>query len=160
MDPRLTAIENTPENQVFSIVFYPDRIYHARYLNATRSPRYRYYVHEVRNKVDNMAMKGQVYFDGALLAHFLHIEYRASRLVELVRGKERVLKDCVLAYVKVIHKQPSKSADAMVRLDYDDWIGAYQVWIWGSLEPPPTIRREAKVAAMMGREGSFTRVRR
>jgi mannose-6-phosphate isomerase-like protein (cupin superfamily) len=160
MDPRFTAIENTPENQVFAIVFYPDRIYHARYLNATRSPRYRYYVHEVRNKVDNMALKGQVYFDGTLLAHFLRIEYRASRLVELAREKERFLKNCVLAYVKVIHEDPSKSADAIVRLHYDNWIEAYQVEIWDSLEPPPTKHHDAKVSAMMGREGSIIRIRK
>src|SRR3954471_11532681 len=98
MDSRFTDIQNRPENQIFSIVFYPDRIYHAQYLNATRSPRYRYYVHEVRHKVDNVVLKGQVYLDGTLLARFIRIEYRASRLVELAREKERFLKDQVLAY--------------------------------------------------------------
>src|ERR1041384_1041364 len=37
-----------PDFETFKIVFYPDRIYHAAYLNATRSPRYRYNVHEDR----------------------------------------------------------------------------------------------------------------
>src|SRR5215813_2393831 len=130
MDARFNAIETRPENQIFSIVFYPDRIYHAQYLNATRSPRYRYYVHEVRNKVDSMVLKGQVFFDGTMLANFVRIEYRASRLVELAREKERFLKNCVLAYVKLDHREPAKSAEAMVRLHWDNWIDAFQVEIW------------------------------
>jgi hypothetical protein len=64
MDPRFTDIQNRPENEIFAVVFYPDRIYHAEYLNATRSSRYRYYVHEVRNKMDITVMKGQVFLDG------------------------------------------------------------------------------------------------
>jgi mannose-6-phosphate isomerase-like protein (cupin superfamily) len=160
MDSRFTSIESRPENQIFSIVFYPDRIYHAQYLNATRSPRYRYYVHEVRNKVDSMVLKGQVFFDGTVLANFVRIEYRASRLVELAREKERFLKDGVLAYVKLDHRDQARNAEAMVRLHYDNWINAYQVEIWDNLEPPPTKHHDAKVEAMMGREGSITRVRR
>ncbi|EEF62300.1 cupin domain-containing protein [Pedosphaera parvula] len=160
MDPRFTEIENRPENQIFSIVFYPDRIYHAQYLNATRSPRYRYYVHEVRNKVDNAVLKGQVFLDGALLARFIRIEYRASRLVELAREKERFLKDRVLAFIKVNHEDPAKNAEGMVRLHYDAWIGAFQAEIWDNLEPPPTKHHDAKVESMMGRDGSITRIRR
>ena len=60
MDQAFNDIQNRPENSIFSIVFFPDRIYHAQYLNATRSTRYRYYVHEVRNALDNMVMKGRV----------------------------------------------------------------------------------------------------
>jgi hypothetical protein len=37
MDPRFDSIFTSPENAIFKIVFYPDRIYHAEYLNATRS---------------------------------------------------------------------------------------------------------------------------
>jgi hypothetical protein len=157
MDSRFTAIQNRPENEIFSIVFFPDRIYHARYLNATRSSRYRYYVHEVRNQVDVMAMKGLVFLDGNLLARFIRIEYRASRLVELAREKERFLKDHLLAYVKLLHRDSSRNADAIVRLHLDAWINAYQVEIWDNLEPPPTRHHDAKVANMMGREGSITR---
>ena len=51
MDPRFNDIFTRPENAIFRVVFYPDRIYHAQYLNATRSPRYRYNVREVRNVV-------------------------------------------------------------------------------------------------------------
>src|ERR1700757_588744 len=97
MNALFDAIQNRPENSIFSIVFFPDRIYHAQYLNATRSPRYRYYVHEVRNAFDNMAMKGLVFCDGNLLAGFIRLEYRASRLVEQAREKERFLRDSVLA---------------------------------------------------------------
>lgn len=159
MDPRFTAIQDRPENAIFSIVFFPDRIYHARYLNATRSSRYRYYVHEVRNKVDNTVMKGLVFLDGNLLARFVRLEYRASRLVEQAREKERFLKDYLLVYVKLLHQDASKNADATVRLHFDAWINAYQVEIWDNLEPPPTKHHDAKVANMMGREGSITRVR-
>jgi hypothetical protein len=125
MDARFNEIQNRPENSIFSLVFYPDRIYHAEYLNATRSPRYRYYVHEVRNKLDNMVMKGYVFLDGTLLSRFLRVEYRASRLVEQAREKERFLQGSVLAYVKLLHRDPAKSAEATVRLHYDRWVNAY-----------------------------------
>jgi oxalate decarboxylase/phosphoglucose isomerase-like protein (cupin superfamily) len=159
MNYAFNAIQNTPENQVFSIVFFPDRIYHAQYLNATRCSRYRYYVHEVRNALDSMIMKGLVFLDGQLLARFLRLEYRASRLVEQAREKERFLKDCVLANVSLIHADVTKNASARVRLHLDAWIDAYQVEIWDNLEPPATKHHNAKVANMMGREGSITRVR-
>ena len=159
MDPRFQQIQNSPENSVFAIVFFPDRIYHAQYLNATRSARYRYYVHEVRNALDNMVMKGLVFLDGNRLARFLRVEYRASRLVEQAREKERFLRDSVLVNVGVKHRDPDKNAQAMVRMHYDNWIDAYQVEIWDSLEPPTTKHHDIKVANMMGREGSITRVR-
>jgi oxalate decarboxylase/phosphoglucose isomerase-like protein (cupin superfamily) len=159
MDPRFQQIQNSPENSVFAIVFFPDRIYHAQYLNATRSARYRYYVHEVRNALDNMVMKGLVFLDGNLLARFLRVEYRASRLVEQAREKERFLRDSVLANVGVKHLDPTKNAQAMVRMHYDNWIDAYQVEFWDSREPPATKHHDIKIANMMGREGSITRVR-
>ena len=58
MDVRFNDIFTSPENQIFKVVFYPDRIYHAAYLNATRSPRYRYNVQEVRNQLDIGVLKG------------------------------------------------------------------------------------------------------
>ena len=80
MDPRFDEVFSdrftNPENETFKVVFYPDRIYHAQYLNATRSPRYRYNVHEVRNQLDIAVLKGQVYMDGVYLCNFLRIEYR------------------------------------------------------------------------------------
>lgn len=159
MDQAFNEIQNRPENSVFSIVFFPDRIYHAQYLNATRSSRYRYYVHEVRNALDNMVMKGRVFLDGSLLARFLRIEYRASRLVEQAREKDRFLRDMVLANVTVRHQDPTRNASALVRLHFDNWIDAYQVEIWDSLEPSPTKHHDIKVANMMGREGSITCIR-
>jgi oxalate decarboxylase/phosphoglucose isomerase-like protein (cupin superfamily) len=160
MNALFDAIQNRPENSIFSIVFFPDRIYHAQYLNATRSPRYRYYVHEVRNIVDLTVMKGLVFLDGNLLARFIRVEYRASRLVEQARERERFLQGQLLVHLKLLHKDDSKNADATVRMFYDNWINAYQVEIWDSLEPPPTKHHDAKIANMMGREGSITRVRR
>ena len=159
MDRAFNEIQNRPENSVFAIVFFPDRIYHAEYLNATRSSRYRYYVHEVRNALDNMVMKGKVFLDGNLLARFLRIEYRASRLVEQAREKDRFLRDTVLANVAVKHRDPTRNASALVRLHFDNWIDAYQVEIWDTLEPPPTKHHDIKIANMMGREGSITRIR-
>jgi mannose-6-phosphate isomerase-like protein (cupin superfamily) len=159
MDAAFNEIQQRPENSIFAIVFFPDRIYHAEYLNATRSSRYRYYVHEVRNALDNMVMNGLVFLDGNRLAHFLRIEYRASRLVEQAREKERFLRDTVLVNVAVKHRDPAKNASAMVRLHYDNWINAYQAEIWETLEPPPTKHHDIKVVNMFGREGSITRVR-
>jgi oxalate decarboxylase/phosphoglucose isomerase-like protein (cupin superfamily) len=159
MQQAFDDIQNRPENSIFAIVFFPDRIYHAQYLNATRSPRYRYYVHEVRNALDNMVMKGLVFLDGNLLARFVRLEYRASRLVEQAREKERFLRDNVLANVGLQHRDAGKNAQAMVRLHYDNWIDAYQVEIWDTLEAPATKHHDIKVASMMGREGSITRVR-
>jgi oxalate decarboxylase/phosphoglucose isomerase-like protein (cupin superfamily) len=159
MDQRFSELQNRVENSIFSIVFFPDRIYHAQYLNATRSVRYRYYVHEVRNKLDNMVMKGRVFFDGNLLGNFMRIEYRASRLVEQAREKNRFLRDSVLANVTVHHSDPARDASASVRLHFDQWIDAYQVEIWEKLEPPPTKHHDVKVTNLMGRESSITRIR-
>ena len=87
MDSRFNDIFNKPENSIFRVVFFPDRIYHAQYLNATRSLRYRYNVQEVRSKVDITVLKGEVYMDGLFYTNFLRIEYRGRRLVELAREK-------------------------------------------------------------------------
>ena len=54
MDPRFGALATHPSNDIFQVVFFPDRIYHAQYLNATRSPRYRYNVQEVRSKAERL----------------------------------------------------------------------------------------------------------
>ena len=50
MDRRFNEIAVDPVNSIFEVMFFPDRIYHAQYLNATRSVRYRYVVQEVRGK--------------------------------------------------------------------------------------------------------------
>lgn len=159
MNPSFNDIESRPENEIFSIVFYPDRIYHAQYLNATRSPRYRYYVGEVRNKHDLTVLKGMVFLDGVYLCNFLRIEYRASRLVEVARQKERFLVDKVVAYVKLLHTDPSKAADAMVTLHWCPWIDAFQAEVWETLEAPATKRHDVKVAQLMGAGAQITRLR-
>lgn len=159
MNGEFENIQNTPDNQIFQVVFFPDRVYHARYLNATRCSRYRYYVHEVRNAWDSTLMKGLVFLDGQLLANFIRLEYRVSRLVETAREQERFLKDNLLASISLIHADPSKNATALVRMRLDAWIDAYQVEIWDSLEPPATKHHDVKVTNMMGREGSITKVR-
>src|SRR3954447_23822888 len=101
MDPKFNEIFTSPENSIFQVVFFPDRIYHAQYLNATRSPRYRYNVQEVRNKGDAHVLKGEVYLDGRFLSNFMRIEYRASRLTELVREKSRFIRHKVKAYIRL-----------------------------------------------------------
>jgi hypothetical protein len=35
VDTRFEQIFTQPENEIFRVVFFPDRIYHARYLNAS-----------------------------------------------------------------------------------------------------------------------------
>jgi mannose-6-phosphate isomerase-like protein (cupin superfamily) len=159
MDTGFEAIQQRPENSIFSIVFFPDRIYHAPYLNATRSSRYRYYVHQVRSQVDITVMTGYVFFDGVLFANFLRVEYRASRLTELVREKERFLNESVLANIKVGHKDATRNGQAWLKLHYDPWINAYQAEVWDTLEAPLTKAHDSKVVNMMGRTGSITRLR-
>jgi mannose-6-phosphate isomerase-like protein (cupin superfamily) len=159
MNPSFEAIQLRPENAVFCIVFYPDRIYHAQYLNATRSPRYRYYVAEVRNRLDITIMKGMVFLDGVFLCNFLRVEYRASRLVEQARQRERFLRSKVVASIRLLPLDSSKSASATVQMHYDEWIAAYQVEIWQTLEAPPTQHHDIKVANIMGANNEITRVR-
>ena len=60
MDTRFDAINSTVENSIFHVVFFPDRIYHAQYLNATRSERYRYNVREVRGQGDITVLKAEL----------------------------------------------------------------------------------------------------
>ena len=101
MDARFNDIFTSPENAIFKVVFFPDRIYHAQYLNATRSPRYRYNVQEVRGAVDIQVLKGEVSLDGVFLCNFLRLEYRAGRLVEQVRERGRFVRDQVMAWMRL-----------------------------------------------------------
>ncbi len=147
-----------PDFETFKIVFYPDRIYHAAYLNATRSPRYRYNVHEVRNALDITVMKGQVYMDGIFLCNFLRLEYRASRLVELARVKDRFLGNEIIAWLKLMPDNVAPQ-EAQAKLCFDRWVSAYQVEIWETLEPPPGKKHDFAVLDLMGRDGSIIKVR-
>jgi mannose-6-phosphate isomerase-like protein (cupin superfamily) len=158
MDPRFNAIFTSPENSVFKVVFYPDRIYHAQYLNATRSPRYRYNVVEVRSEVDITLLKCEVFLDGRFLCNALRIEYRAGRLVEQAREKNRFLRDQLIAEIDVLPEGGGAAVAATVKLHYDEWIDAYQAEIWETLEPPRTGSHDIKVLDMMGKEGSITTV--
>ena len=158
MDSRFNDIFTSPENQVFQVVFYPDRIYHAQYLNASRSPRYRYNVQEVRSYVDIVVLKGEVYMDGNYLCNFLRIEYYATRLIEQAREKNRFVRDEALAWVKVQPTNPVNTAEATVKLSYCPWVDAHQVEIWETLEPPQAQSHDFTVLDLMGRSGSITRV--
>jgi len=157
MDPRFDEIATDPWNQVFQVVFFPDRIYHAQYLNATRSPRYRYNVREVRGKADINVLKGEVYLDGIRLCNFIRLEYRASRLVETARERNRLLGSSVLAELRIA-PQTGPAAQARVRLGYCPWINAYQVECWETLEPPHGKRHDYQVLDLMGAGGQITRV--
>lgn len=146
-----------PDHSVFKVVFYPDRIFHAAYLNATRSPRYRYNVREVHEKVDITALKGEVFLDGTFLCNFLRIEYRASRLVELARQRGRLLGPRIGGWIKLLHDDPAKAAEATIELEYCRWTDAYQVEIWATIDAPPGQRHDFSVLDQMGRRGAITR---
>lgn len=181
-------IYSSPENQIFKVVFFPDRVFHAQYLNAARAPhRYRYAVSDARSVLDISVLKAQVFLDGHKAANLLRIEYRAGRLIELTRESGRFLREEVIAWVRVYGKayvrdehgrvldaeggvysdnggKPRKvedrTAEQPVKMHFCPWINAYQVEIWDSLEVP---RRETRhhfqVLAQMGPTGSITRVR-
>src|SRR6478736_8101143 len=97
MNSQFTDIASSPENEIFKVVFFPDRIYHAAYLNATASQRYHYNVTEVRNKHDITFIKAKVFQDGQFLANVFRIEYHGTRLTEVSREKGRVLHENVMA---------------------------------------------------------------
>lgn len=155
MDPKFDELATKPWNQVFQVVFFPDRIYHAQFLNATRSPRYRYNVQEVRGKADINVLKGEVYFDGIKLCNFLRLEYRASRLVEVARERNRFLGSSIIANLRVA-LESGAAAQSQVSMDYCPWINAYQVECWETLEPPSGKRHDYQVLGMMGFKGSIT----
>jgi mannose-6-phosphate isomerase-like protein (cupin superfamily) len=157
MDPRFNEIFSTPENEIFKVVFFPDRIYHARYLNATRSRRYRYNVQEVRGKLDLIVLKGEVYMDGLFLSNFIRIEYRAGRLVELAREQGRFVRGELLAWLR-LYVPDRPPVEGTVKLHYDRWIDAYQVEIWQTLEPLEGRRHDFLLLDMMGRTGQITGV--
>jgi mannose-6-phosphate isomerase-like protein (cupin superfamily) len=167
MDLRFNDIFSHPANEVFQIVFFPDRIYHAQYLNATRSERYRYNVQEVRSKADITAVKGQVFMDDALYTNFVRIEYRSARLVEAMRVEGRLQADAVRARVRfyfddakrdLTKPQTLNASDPMIRLYHCPWIDAYQMEMWGTLDVPAGNYHAPDVLTMMGRNGAITRV--
>ncbi len=158
MDARFNDIFETPQNSVFKVVFFPDRVYHAYSLSATRSDRYRYNVQEVRNALDICVMKGEVYLDGVFYSNILRIEYRGGRLIEGIREKNRFMKDEVMCWVKLLPTDATKVAEDTVHLHYDPRIGAYYVEIWQTLEPPEGNRHHFKVLNLMGHDNAITRI--
>jgi mannose-6-phosphate isomerase-like protein (cupin superfamily) len=152
-----------PQVDIFKVVFYPDRIYHAAYFNATRSARYRYNVFEVRNAFDITVLKAEVYLDGVFLSNVLRIEYRAARLTEVAREKDRFLREQVLMRIRLLdpripNDQPEQGPEATLYLHFDKWINAYQTEIWESVSAPPRKYHDFKVLDQMGRMGSITSV--
>jgi mannose-6-phosphate isomerase-like protein (cupin superfamily) len=163
MDPRFNDIFTDVSNDVFQVVFYPDRIYHAAYLNATRSSRYRYNVLEVRNAFDITVLKAEVYLDGIFLSNVLRVEYRGSRLTEVARERDRFLRDRVLMNIHLLDPDANPNVhpqgpSADLSLHYDKWINAYQTEIWESVSPPPRKWHDFKVVDQIGRSGPITSV--
>src|SRR5689334_7835015 len=135
MDPRFDDIFSRVENDIFKVVFFPDRIYHDEYLSAApRSARYRYNVHEVRSKLDTSVLKGEVYLDGQFLCNFLRVEYRATRLVEVAREKNRSLRGELIAWMRLHSEDEQHVVEATIKLHFDPAINGYQVEIWETLE--------------------------
>ncbi len=157
MDTRFEQIFTQPENEIFRVVFFPDRIYHARYLNATRSSRYRYNVTEVRSGPGITVMKGEVYLGGSRLCGMLRVEYAASRLVEQAREFERRLGPMIKAWIRVIPADPTKTGETTITLHWDSLISAYATEIWETLEPPAGSSHDYRVIALMGRDAPITR---
>jgi mannose-6-phosphate isomerase-like protein (cupin superfamily) len=158
MDSRFSQIFQDPDNSIFKVVFYPDRVYHDFSLSASRCDRYRYNVQEVRNALDIGVMKGEVYLDGVFYTTMLRIEYRGGRLIEGIREKNRYMKDEVMCWVKLIPDDASKVAEDTLHLYYDPRIGAYYVEIWQTLEPPDGDWHDFKVLNLMGHENAITSV--
>lgn len=158
MDVRFDELFEQPENEVFRIVFFPDRIYHARYLSATRSSRYRYTVSEVRSGSTLTAMKGQVFFGGEPLCNMLRLEYSAQRLLELAREHGRTLGPQLRAWVKLSGAAGANSVESTIVLHFDAVAGAYAVEQWETLEPPGGSTHDYRVQPLMGREAPITRV--
>lgn len=156
-------IFSSPENQIFKVVFFPDRIFHAQYLNASRAPeRYRYSVSDARSVLDISVLKAQVFLDGRKLANLLRIEYRAGRLIEMTRESGRFLRESVIAWVRVHGVDGDGRAthvEQPVKLHLCPWINAYQVEIWETLESVGGTAHHYQVLAQMGPTGSITRVR-
>jgi mannose-6-phosphate isomerase-like protein (cupin superfamily) len=157
MDTRFQDIYTDQANEIFRVVFFPDRIYHARYLNATRSSRYRYNVTEVRGGPGINVMKGEVYLGGQRLCGMLRIEYTAVRLLEQARELNRRLGPKVKAWCRVVPLDAAEAGEQTVTLHWDPVIGAYAVEIWETLETPPGSVHDHRVLVQMGRDAPITR---
>jgi mannose-6-phosphate isomerase-like protein (cupin superfamily) len=155
---KFDEVYSDPWNSIFHVVFYPDRIYHAAYLNATRSGRYRYNVREVRNAFDITVLKGEVYLDGVFLSNVLRVEYRGGRLTEVAREKNRTLGSQLRMYVRLLKGDADEGPHADLVLHYDKWINAYQTEIWESVAAPPRKHHDFRVLDQIGRMGPITTI--
>jgi len=160
----LRDLYSSPENRVFKVVFFPDRIFHAQYLNASRvDHRYRYAVSDARSVLDITVMKASVFMDGVFAANLIRIEYRGSRLIELARESGRFLRDRLIAWVTLRGFDDTGQefeASRPVKLQHCPWIDSYQVEIWSTLEPPQgTARHDFQVTSQMGPTSPITRIR-
>jgi mannose-6-phosphate isomerase-like protein (cupin superfamily) len=167
MDIRFQDIFSNPSASVFQVVFFPDRIYHDQYLNATRSERYRYNVQEVRTKAEITILKGEVYKDSVLYTNFLRVEYRSARLVEAMRVKGRLGGSAVRARIRLwlddekrdlSQAQFLNDDDPVIRLYYCPWVDAYQVELWNTLDPGEGDYHDIEVLTQMGRNAAITKV--
>lgn len=158
MDVRFDELFEEPENEIFRIVFFPDRIYHARYLSATRSSRYRYAVSEVRSGAVLTAMKGRVFFGGEPLCNMLRLEYSAQRLLELARERGRSLGPTLRGWCKLWGHGGANPVESNIVLHFDAIVGAYCVELWETLEPPQGATHDYRVLPLMGRDAPVTRV--
>lgn len=156
MDTRFEQIFTHPENAIFRVVFFPDRIYHARYLSATRSSRYRYNVTEVRSSADINVIKGDVFLSGQRLCGMLRVEYSGIRLVEQAREFNRRLGPRINAWVRILPTDPELAAEELVTLHWDPLISAYAVEIWETLEPGAGGSHDYRVLAQMGCDDPIT----
>jgi mannose-6-phosphate isomerase-like protein (cupin superfamily) len=157
MDVRFDELFEEPENEIFRIVFFPDRIYHARYLSATRSSRYRYAVSEVRSNSKVTAMKGTVFFGGEPLCSMLRLEYSAQRLLELARERGRSLGPTLRGWVRLQPAEGAPAVESNIVLHFDAIAGAYAVELWETLEPPEGATHDYRVLPLMGRDAPITR---
>lgn len=158
MDVRFDELFEEPENEIFRIVFFPDRIYHARYLSATRSSRYRYAVSEVRSGSTLTAMKGTVFFGGEPLCSMLRLEYSAQRLLELARERGRSLGPRLRAWLRLTTATGETVESHGIVLHHDSVAGAYAVELWETLEPPEGATHDHRVEPLIGRDAPITRV--
>lgn len=153
-----------PENKVFKVVFFPDRIFHAQYLNASRVPyRYRYAVTDARSILDVTVLKARLFMDGQFATNLLRIEYRGSRLMEQSRENGRFMREQLIAWVKINgHDDGGKeiSVSHPVKLQYCPWIDSYQVELWETLEPPSrSMRHDFQITTQMGPTGPINRAK-
>jgi mannose-6-phosphate isomerase-like protein (cupin superfamily) len=158
MDARFDQIYESEANQIFRIVFFPDRVYHARYLSATRSRRYRYNVTEVRAYSGITALKGDVYLDGQRLCGVLRLEYNPGRLTEVARQQGRRLGPRIGGWIKLVPGDATQAAEATIHMHWDQTVNAYTAEFWQTLEPPDGAKHDQRVLGLMGRDAPITRM--